>query len=334
MTTEQSVGVVVIGRNEGKRLERCLDSLLKQEVSQIVYVDSGSTDGSSEMAQGRGVIVVDLDTSVPFTMSRGRNAGFRKLLQLNPTLKFVQFVDGDCEVDSQWISRGLKLLEERNDVVGVCGFRRERFPGASVYNRLADMEWRGAAGELLACGGDAIYRVGAFKAADGFDDAMIAGEEAALCARLRERGGKIWRLDCPMTLHDAAITEFSQWWKRNTRSGHAFAEGAFSHASERDRRQLMGIFMGGLGPPLALTSAFLLANPWLKLGLFALGTGICAKSAAGAFRFRRKLGDSTKDSTTYAAFCVLGKLPEAQGAITFFVHHATNRRSELIEYKS
>lgn len=46
-----SLGVVVIGRNEGERLKRCLASLLGN-VDQIVYVDSGSTDGSVQLAQG------------------------------------------------------------------------------------------------------------------------------------------------------------------------------------------------------------------------------------------------------------------------------------------
>jgi GT2 family glycosyltransferase len=330
---EQSVGVVVIGRNEGKRLERCLVSLAEQGVACIVYVDSGSTDGSPEMARARGVIVEDLDTSIPFTMSRGRNAGFRKLLATNGDLPFVQFVDGDCEVDSLWIGRGVELLRQRDDVVAVCGFRRERFPNQTVYNRLADMEWRGPTGELTACGGDAIYRVEAFKAVGGFNDAMIAGEEAALCARLRTNGGKIWRLNCPMTIHDAAMTQFSQWWKRNVRTGHAFAENATLQGSAHDQRQLRSIFTFGLALPSTLAAGALLLSPGLKLALWTCGLGLYARSGLGAYRFRRRLGDPTGDSAMYAAFCVFGKFPETQGALKFFGHHLSGSRSKIIEYK-
>ena len=41
----RDLGAVVIGRNEGARLERCLDSL-QGTVACIVYADSGSEDGS------------------------------------------------------------------------------------------------------------------------------------------------------------------------------------------------------------------------------------------------------------------------------------------------
>ena len=47
---QDQIGCVVIGRNEGQRLVRCLESLLGR-VAHIVYVDSGSTDGSVAMAE-------------------------------------------------------------------------------------------------------------------------------------------------------------------------------------------------------------------------------------------------------------------------------------------
>ena len=60
-----AVGVVAIGRNEGERLIRCLDSL-PPGLKGAVYVDSGSTDGSVQRARERGVDVVELDLSLPF----------------------------------------------------------------------------------------------------------------------------------------------------------------------------------------------------------------------------------------------------------------------------
>jgi len=57
----EQLGVVVIGRNEGERLKCCINSLLTQNVKKIIYVDSGSTDGSTDFAQGKGIDVVLLD---------------------------------------------------------------------------------------------------------------------------------------------------------------------------------------------------------------------------------------------------------------------------------
>ena len=66
MTDRVKSGVVVIGRNEGERLKRCLASILAQHQGPVVYVDSGSSDGSVEHAQSVGVEVVDLDMTQAF----------------------------------------------------------------------------------------------------------------------------------------------------------------------------------------------------------------------------------------------------------------------------
>jgi hypothetical protein len=65
---------------------------------------------------------------------------------------------------------------------------------------------------------------------------VIAGEEPEMCVRLREKGWTIHRIDAEMTLHDAAITRFSQWWKRSLRSGHAYAQGYFLHGTQTPGR--------------------------------------------------------------------------------------------------
>ena len=54
------LGVVAIGRNEGERLRSCLLALGPQSLP-IVYVDSGSTDGSPDLAVSLGVAVVEFD---------------------------------------------------------------------------------------------------------------------------------------------------------------------------------------------------------------------------------------------------------------------------------
>ena len=97
MVTKPSLGAVVIGRNEGARLETCLRSVLR-DISDVVYVDSGSIDRSMAVAQDLRVHVVQLEMGKPFTAARARNAGFERLLRLNKRLAFVQFIDGDCEL--------------------------------------------------------------------------------------------------------------------------------------------------------------------------------------------------------------------------------------------
>jgi glycosyltransferase involved in cell wall biosynthesis len=110
VTRLDDVAVVAIGRNEGERLQRCLRSVVGR-VALVVYVDSGSTDGSVAFAQSLGCEVVALDLSTPFTAARARNAGAQRALALQPDLAFIQFVDGDCEVDPSWLPTAHAFLK-------------------------------------------------------------------------------------------------------------------------------------------------------------------------------------------------------------------------------
>jgi len=339
MTTDSSqVGVVVIGRNEGERLRRCLRSLAGR-AERIVYVDSGSADGSVEFARSMGVEAVELDMSKPFTMARGRNAGFARLLQTQPDTDYVQFVDGDCEVVAGWIESARRALDERSKVVAVAGRRRERFPEASIYNRLCDMEWDGPTGEVRSTGGDVMMRVAAFRQVGGFNERMIAGEEPELCVRLRADGGKILRLPAEMTRHDAAMTRFGQWWRRATRGGHAYAEGAAlrGHTSERHKlRQVHSALFWGLLVPTALSAAVvtaLVATPWVAAAVAILVCGYL-QLLLRVYWHRRRHGDAARHAWLYACLCVLGKCPQGLGLVRFWWNRLRRHPSHLIEYKT
>src|SRR5579862_3109454 len=130
MKSLTNIGAVVIGRNEGERIKRCLLSLSAARV--VVYVDSGSTDGSAQWAVGRGIDVVELDTGLPFTAARARNSGIQRMREIAPDIPYIQFVDGDCELVEGWLDAAARLLDSRPDVGAVCGRRRERFPEKST----------------------------------------------------------------------------------------------------------------------------------------------------------------------------------------------------------
>jgi GT2 family glycosyltransferase len=323
------IGVVAIGRNEGERLRRCLQSLDPGRLP-IVYVDSGSTDGSADLARSLGVAVVDLDLTIPFTAARARNAGIERLLQIAPETEFVQFVDGDCDVVAGWLEKAEAALDIDPQSAVVCGRRRERHPDASIYNRLCDMEWDTPVGEALACGGDAMMRVEAFRQAGGFNPALIAGEEPELCVRLRQHGWKIQRIDAEMALHDAAMSRFRQWWKRAVRAGHAYAEGAALHGRSpqrhfvRERRRLL--VWGFLLPVLLVASAPLVWS-WSLLG-FCLYPIWMVRIA---WNSRRRLG--FRSALLWGASCMASKFPEFIGYCKYYGRRVRGRHGTLIEYK-
>ena len=216
-------GFVVIGRNEGDRLIRCVEKL-RPFGAPIVYADSGSSDGSPDTAERLGATVVRLRPDRPMNASRGRHEGFRRLRTLLPGGNYVQFVDGDCILDANWMEKAVSFMARNPEVAIVCGRRFEADPGASFYNRLCDQEWNTPVGFALASGGDALMRVCALEEVDGFDPTLMASEEPELAARLRARGWKVYRMDALMTEHDARIFSFSSYWRRSLRAGYGYVQ--------------------------------------------------------------------------------------------------------------
>ena len=332
MSQLQKVGLVAIGRNESLRLGACLRSALSK-VALVVYVDSGSTDGSLELARSIGADTVELDLSTPFTAARGRNEGFARLRQLAPDIEFVQFVDGDCEIVDGWLQRAHQELAAKPELAVVCGRRREQYPEATPYNRLCDIEWDTPVGEAKACGGDSMMRVLAFEQVGGFNPALIAGEEPELCVRLRQKGWKIERLDAEMTLHDAQMTGFEQWSKRSIRAGYAYAEGfwLYGNTPERHwrRETLSAWFWGFVLPVLVLGTAWFTHgwSLWLLAGYPLLTYRIYLR-----MQWQQNL--PAQDAALYAIFCLLSRFTHFQGQILFHQRRLLGQESNVIEYKT
>ena len=331
------IGIVVIGRNEGERLKRCLTSLPRP--CPTVYVDSGSSDGSVAFAHSVGISVVELDTGQGFTAARARNAGWRHLLQRWPDLQFVQFVDGDCEIDERWLPHAIDAIESDPTLAAVFGRRRERFPERSIYNRQCDDEWDGPVGRALHCGGDAFFRVGALVEAGGYSDDLIAGEEPDLCLRLGQHGWWVQRIDAEMTLHDANILTFSAWWKRAKRSGYAYAEHVWRHGSRafpQWRRQVLSILFWGMilpGGALLLTMLLLLVAEGVSfMPLAALMLTFILQGARIAIRMIKQ-GQPPKDAIQITALVLVGKFAEVRGIAECVLSHLRSQEIKIMEYK-
>lgn len=331
------VGLVAIGRNEGERLKRCLRSV--PPGCPVVYVDSGSTDGSVAFAQGLGMSVEPLSTEQGFTAARARNAGWRRLLAEHPGLEFIQFIDGDCEMDAGWLPRAVVAIEAEPELCAVFGRLHERHPEASFYNALCDDEWNVPLGLVGACGGIALFRVAALREAEGFNDAIIAGEEPDLCLRLRLKGWTVRRIDADMALHDAAITRAAQWWKRTRRGGHAYAEHLARHGRDADpmwRRNRDSILLWALVVPLVivalLAGALVLRQPIVALPGLGLLLLYPAQLARLTLR-RHREGKSWGFALGWAFWMVVGKFAQLAGLWQYHWKRWRGQTSQVIEYK-
>ena len=333
--TSRSLGFVIIGRNEGERLLRCLQSV--RGAGPVVYVDSGSTDASAAGAQELGARVVELDLSQPFTAARARNAGFEKLVGENADIALVHFIDGDCEIVPGWLEHAINVMNARPDVAALSGRIRERDPGASIYNRLADREWDAPVGEVASCAGVSVMRADALRQVNGFDPSIPAGEEPELCSRLRAAGFKILRVGETMCLHDMAMHSFSQWWRRNVRGGYGAMDVATRFDLQNFRRQVRSARTWAIGWPLLLlasiASGFVL--PWL-LGvlLILLVLVLPLIQAARIARAAYARGAEPDVAAMHGLLTIVGKFAAIAGQWKFKRDQKAGAGARLIEHKT
>jgi hypothetical protein len=264
----------------------------------------------------------------PFTAARARNEGFARAQDLLPELQFVQFVDGDCEVQPSWLRGAHEFLQCHPRAAVVCGRLRERFPERSIYNRLCDFEWDTPIGLTRACGGIAMFRAETLKQVGGYRSTMIAGEEPELCVRLRARGCEVHRIDLEMALHDAAMTAFSQWWRRTVRAGYAFAEGACLHGAPPERhwvREVRSARFWAMGLPAVVLLGFLTLGPPALSLLSAYPLQLARLYLLGRGEPRMRL--------IRASFLILGKFAEMRGQLAFYVDRLVHACGQVVIQK-
>ncbi|MEO1136328.1 MAG: glycosyltransferase [Pseudomonadota bacterium] len=326
MNSPRPVGFVAIGRNEGERFKRCLASL-QRAGDRIVYVDSGSRDDSISFARENGAAVVSLDPHEPFTAARARNEGFALLMEQWPDTNYVMFIDGDCELIDGFVAAALAAVENDDGITAVTGRCRERNPDTTIYNRLCDLEWDGPLGDIAACGGIFLVKASGFRAAGGFNPAVIAAEDDDFCIRLRKTGARVHRIDHDMCLHDADMRHFGQWWRRMVRAGHAYAQLGELHpgyfSAERRRAWGWGFILPAaalLGAPFTqgITLALLLLYP---MSLVRTRAGLVGNGAAPAH------------ATLGAVFLTLSKFPNLLGMLRYRWKRASGEPVKIVEYK-
>ena len=331
------VGIVVIGRNEGERLRACLHSLAG--ASHCVYVDSGSTDGSPDLARSMGVDTVPLIAPPKFSAARARNTGARHLLTNLPEVRFIQMIDGDCVLEEGWLDRARSHLLRHEDRAAVFGRRRERFPEASPYNNMCDEEWAVRPGLVSSCGGDVMFRASAFTEAGGFSDDLVAGEEPELCYRLRRENWTIECIDAPMTLHDVALHSFGGWWTRARRAGFAFMELVARYGSSADPEWTRLVIRAAVWSVIIILGLVATILGWVSGTTLVLGVGVLllllvsAKVISMAWGLRRGRSDPLWP-ITFATLLMISKLAQFQGVLQSIGARLRGRSSHLIEYKT
>jgi len=320
------VGAVIIGRNEGQRLVECIRSV-RANIAAVVYVDSGSTDGSVTRAEAAGARCVSLDAG-PFTAARGRQTGFELIERELPETEFVLFIDGDCTLDPAFLAAAMDHMKSHSRTGAVAGRRRE--VGSSLWSRVIDIEWDGPPGPVAHVGGDSLMRAAAIREAGGWPIDVIAGEEPDLCLRMKDRGWESQRIPVEMTLHDIRMTRFGQYWKRSVRAGHAYAEVAWrrragEHA-DRARAVASIVLYSAVIPAFIIVAAILY---WPVAVLFSL---LYVRLVVSVTLRTKRSGRPGTLAFAYALLTAAGKFAGLIGVLRYALGLLTGKRSRIIEY--
>ncbi len=328
-----TVSVVIIGRNEGDRLHRCIESVKSAQWGtlrhEIWYVDSRSTDDSLLYAQQQGVQALLLqDTAM--CAAKARNLGWRSAAG-----EFILFLDGDTQLHPDFVNAALIALQDTS-LCAAWGHRRESHPEQSVYTRVLDLDWIYPIGRTPYFGGDVLVRRSALEMVGGFDPTLNAGEEPELCARLRRQGWQILHIDAPMTLHDLAVTTLKAYARRCYRSGIAYAEVSHRMRCLGDplwRREARRDYLQGLlylASPLVLLFAIFL-HPLAGLLLCGFGALVVVRSA---WRSRSKTSGQLGLAIQYGVHSHLQKIPAFFGQAAWRRANGHARKLALVDYKA
>jgi hypothetical protein len=313
-----SLGLVVIGRNLEGMLGETLSSC--PPIPHRVYVDSGSQDQSVSIARSLGWDVVEVEP--PFTAAKARNAGAHHLLRKAPSILYLQMLDGDCCLCENWLETAQRHLESVSERGAVFGQRRERDPRRNIFHRVTDWEWCQADQQF---GGEVMMTTQAFTSVNGYTPTMVAGEDIDLSVRIRSAGWQVSFLPLDMSIHDIKMDSWLQWWKRNVRSGHAYAELLWRHGKRGiATRETLSIWLWTLLLPGIAYLKFG-AEGWLTLLLLQL-LRICWN--------QRKSGLSPADALSVASHCLCGKWPMLIGQLRFWLFRIVGRKSRILEYQS
>lgn len=330
LSDQPSISVVSIGRNEGERLTRCLESVLASDYPadrlELIYVDSDSTDDSCDRARRLGAKVIRVHPERPCA-AIGRNAGYRAAKH-----DLVQFLDGDTILHRDWLRKAVQAIKDPA-VACVFGRREEVAANATVFNFWAHHDWYVPPGPADSCAGDVLFRRDALDKAGGYDETLIAGEEPDLCYRIRtQQRLTILSLDEPMTLHDMGMTRWRQYWRRCMRTGHAYAEVGGRHPGmTRWRRARWRNLFYALGTPVAIVVSLLLWHPW---PLAAWAAVVFAALLRNALRLRKRVGSWT-GALSYSLHHYLTKTPAAVGQCVYWCRAVLHREPQrLIEYRT
>lgn len=213
------VSVVICTFNGGKYIGACLESLAGQNYPpgrfEIIVVDDGSTDNTSEIARAKGAHVIRRETNHGIAASRGSGLAAAKG-------EIIAYIDDDCIADVHWLFNLVEPLRGSEFTASggrILPYKTDRFaerylsaagygnPVALAFGESKNPLWRfwiyaktmfrpiDVATKPIEVEAvftaSVAYRTAALRSIGGFDETLITGEDADVAKRLRQDGKRL-----------------------------------------------------------------------------------------------------------------------------------------------
>ena len=231
ISMDVKITAVICTRDRAHFLEKCILSFLDQTASpefyEILVVDNGSSDNTSEIIEKFRTEANFRSVFEPVAgLSRARNTGWR-----NARGGTVGYIDDDAIVDRLWVESVIEVLEQvipQPDWIGGPIHLDWQVAGPDWINKelnvpLGFVDWGDVPRRLNRSerlgGGNSLYRKEILQELGGFDErlgrdanSLLSGEETQLQKRIEAAGGYLYYHPGIMIYHFVGKERIKPQW--------------------------------------------------------------------------------------------------------------------------
>ena len=224
------VSIIIKALNEEAKIAACIESALaalKNCYGEVILADSGSTDRTIEIASAYPIRIVQLADTSQRRCGIGPQLGY----QFSHG-EFVYILDGDMEMDPEFIEHAVREMQADEKLGGVAGIVDEQSIGSMQFRGRQMRNEEGTAGDASWLDMGGLYRRRALEQVGYMSNRNLhAYEEQELGLRLRSKNWTLRRLPVRSVKHwghtEATLPLLAKRW----RSGYAMGSGEILRAS-------------------------------------------------------------------------------------------------------
>lgn len=226
-----TVSVIIKTLNEERNIAACITSVLVHGadlISEIIVADSGSKDHTITIAEQYPVTIVQLQPPAKAGCGVGAQLGYQYA-----SSEFVCLLDGDMELEPDFLQQALGYLKSHKQFAGVTGHIIEKELGSLEYQRRVKRQLlENPVGIIDRMNGGGLYRRESLQSVGYLSDRNLhAYEELDLGLRLSQKNWKLYRLDMSFASHKGHDENAYLLLKRRWRSGYLKGSGEILRAA-------------------------------------------------------------------------------------------------------